>query len=269
MGAEITPSEPDPDRTGGGRRGEKSQGHLFTAFPDSGARCRRCLEGQAVPANRFHVQVISGRLRPVERTLPVFRAVIAAGVDSIQLRDEPVAITALIQVLKRDGDWPRDHLVVNDAAKVAGSFGVRWLHLPARWLDLTPPFGRFARIGISVHSVAEALEAESLGADLVTFGHVFASPSHPDEPPRGLDELAEVVERLRIPVLAVGGIDHRNVAGVLETGVSGIAVISAVLGHPDPAHAAGRLVELVNASPALPRRPIPTLPPSSHPGSSR
>jgi thiamine-phosphate pyrophosphorylase len=88
-------------------------------------------------------------------------------------------------------------------------------------------------------------------------------------PPRGLAELAEVVERVRIPILAVGGITHANVGAVLETGVSGIAVISAVLGHPDPGHAASRLVELVNGSTATPRIPLPPLPPSSHPGSSR
>lgn len=227
------------------------------------------VEEQAVPANRFHVQVISARLRPVERTLPVLRAVLDAGVDSIQLRDEPAGITAMLQALKRDGDWPRDQLVVNDAANVAGSFGVRWLHLPARWLAQTPPFGKFARIAMSVHSVSQALEAESLGVDLVTFGHVFASASHPDEPPRGLDELSEVVERVRIPVLAVGGITHANVSEVLETGVSGVAVISAVLAHPDPGLAARRLVEVVNAESATPRISIPPLPPTSHPGSSR
>ena len=227
------------------------------------------MKGQAVAANRFHVQVISGRLRPVERTLPAMRAVLEAGVDSLQLRDEAAGITAMIQAFKRDGDWPRDRLVINDAVRVAGSFGVRWLHLPAHWLDQTPPFGKFARIGMSVHSVSEALEAESLGVDLVTFGHVFASASHPDQRPRGLDELAEVVERVRIPVLAVGGITHANVADVLERGVSGIAAISSVLGHPDPGYAASRLVELVNASAAHPRNALPPLPPSSHPGSSR
>jgi thiamine-phosphate pyrophosphorylase len=227
------------------------------------------MEGHAVPPNRFHVQVISGRLRPVERTMPDLRAVIDAGVDSLQLRDEPAGITAMIQALKRDGDWPRDRLVVNDATQVAGSFGVRWVHLPARWLDQTPPFGKFARIGISVHSVSEALEAESLGADLVTFGHVYASASHPDEPPRGLEELAEVVERVRIPVLAVGGISHANVTAVLEAGVSGVAAISAVLGHAEPGYAASRLVELVHASTATPRIPLSPLPPSTHSGSSR
>ena len=199
----------------------------------------------------------------------MLRAVLDAGVDSLQLRDEPAGTTAMIQALKRDGDWHPDRLVVNDAAKVAGSFGMRWLHLPARWLEQTPPFGKFARISMSVHSVSEALEAESLGVDVVTFGHVFASASHPDEPPHGLDELAELVERVRIPVLAVGGIAHSNVTEVLETGVSGIAVISAVLGNPDPGLAARRLVELVNTATATPRIPIPPLPPASHPGSSR
>jgi thiamine-phosphate diphosphorylase len=220
-------------------------------------------------ATQFHVQVVSGRLRPVDKSLPVLRSVLEAGVDSIRLRDEPAGIRALIQAWKTDGDWDRERFVVNDDVKVAGAFGVRWLNLPARWLDQTPPFGKFGRISMSVHSVSEAIEAESLGIDAVTFGHVFPSTTHPGEPARGVDELAEVVSRVRIPVIAIGGVTTRNVDQVLATGVAGIAVISEVLGQADPAESARRLVEAVRASTQTPKVPLVPLPPSSNTGSSR
>ncbi len=220
-------------------------------------------------ASQLHVQVVSGRLRPVDKSLPLLRSVLEAGVDTVRLRDEPAGLQALIKAWKEAGDWDRDRFVVNDAAKVAGTFGVRWLNLPARWLDQTPPFGKFARIGMSVHSVTEAIEAESLGVDVVTFGQVFASSSHPGEVARGLDELAEVVDRLSIPVIAIGGVTHRNVDQVLATGVAGVAVISEVLAQADPAEAARRLVDSVRGSVHVPKVPIAELPHSSNTGSSR
>ncbi|HYI25667.1 MAG TPA: thiamine phosphate synthase [Thermomicrobiales bacterium] len=220
-------------------------------------------------AARFHVQVVTERLRPVDKSLPVLRSVLAAGVDTIRLRDEPAGIQALIKAWKIDRDWDRDRFVVSESAKVAGTFGVRWLNLPATWLDQTPPFGKFARIGMSVHSVSEAIEAESLGVDVLTFGHVFESTSHQGEPGRGLAALSEILDRVRIPVIAIGGITHRNVDEVLAAGVSGIAVISAVLGHADPGLAAARLVESVRESIHSPRIPLAPLPSSTSIGSSR
>ena len=150
-----------------------------------------------------------------------------------------------------------------------GHIGVRWLHLGSNWLDQTPPFARFARIGMSVHSIEDAIEAEALGVDYVTFGHVYSTHTHPGEPERGLAELAEVVDRLAIPVLAIGGINHLNVAETLATGCAGIAVISAIVDHPDPAYATRKLIETVEASTATPRFVLPALPQSELKGSTQ
>ncbi len=219
-------------------------------------------------SNGFHVQCILRRLRPVDRTLPIITAVLEAGAGSVQLRDEAPSITAMIKALKETPAWDRDRLVVNGEPRVAGEFGVRWLHLGSQWLDQTPPFGRFARVGISVHSLEEAIEAAALGADYVTFGHVFSSQSHPGEPGRGLDALAGIVERLDIPVLAIGGIDQANIAQVVATGCAGVSVISAIVDHHDPGYAARRLIDLAGQAPSQPRIPLPSLPVSAKRGSS-
>lgn len=216
----------------------------------------------------FHIQCIMRRLRPVDRTLPVIVDVMEAGVGSIQLRDEAPSMMAMIQALKRTPAWNRERLAVNGDPKVAGEFGVRWLHLGSQWLELTPPFGRFARVGISVHSLDEAIEADALGADYVTFGHVFSSQSHPDEPGRGLAALSEIVERLDIPVLAIGGIDHSNIGEVVATGCAGASVISAIVDHADPGHATSQLIERAAAAHGVPRKPLLPLSASTKIGSS-
>lgn len=219
--------------------------------------------------NGFHLQMISRRLRPVDRTMPIVVAALESGIDSVQLRDEGDSMTAMIQALKAERAWDRDRLVINGDPKVAGAHGVRWLHLGSNWLDQTPPFARFARIGMSVHSLEDAIEAEGLGVDYVTFGHVYSTHTHPGEPERGLAELAEVVEKLGIPVLAIGGIHHGNVGEVLETGCAGIAVISAIVDHPEPAYATSKLIETMEASTATPRFTLSALPPSALKGSTQ
>jgi thiamine-phosphate pyrophosphorylase len=85
------------------------------------------------------------------------------------------------------------------------------------------------------------VRAEAEGADWATFGHVFATSSHPDEAPRGVAALAQAAQAVHIPVIAIGGIGMRQVGPVIQAGAAGIAVISAILDAPDPARATAEL----------------------------
>jgi len=81
-------------------------------------------------------------------------------------------------------------------------------------------------IGVSTHSVEEVRQAIQNGADYVTFGPVFATPSKLHfGPPRGLSALRETVRYSNRPVLALGGIDQCNFSECLEQGAAGIAAI--------------------------------------------
>jgi thiamine-phosphate pyrophosphorylase len=88
-------------------------------------------------------------------------------------------------------------------------------------------------IGGSVYSLEEAVRAESEGADFLGAGSVFASPTKTDARVIGLNGLREIVKNVKIPVVAIGGINTSNAEAVLKTGVAGIAVISAVMGAED------------------------------------
>jgi hypothetical protein len=93
--------------------------------------------------------------------------------------------------------------------------GVR---LPAA--DSEQPFG------VSVHSMEEALMAETHGAAYVTFSPVFPTGSKPGQPGAGINELKSICAGLSIPVLALGGIDAGNAWKCIEAGAYGIAGIS-------------------------------------------
>jgi thiamine-phosphate pyrophosphorylase len=155
------------------------------------------------------------------------------------------------------------NLFVNDRVDVAMAVGASGVHLAAKSLPIPAVKQLVARaswpglVGCSVHSLEAALVAAAAGADYITFGHVYASESHPGLPPRGVRELARIVEAVEIPVIAIGGIDASNVEPVLETGCAGVAVIGAVLGQDDPQRAAHRLKERMARVNVRPKRPFP------------
>ena len=101
------------------------------------------------------------------------------------------------------------------------------------------------RIGVSTHHLEEALAAEAAGADFVVFGPVYDTPSkRAFGPPQGLSKLREVVQRVQIPVLAIGGVRADRLVDLYQTGVSGVAMIGSVLGAPDPQRAAAEMVRI-------------------------
>lgn len=79
----------------------------------------------------------------------------------------------------------------------------------------------FSTVGASVHSPEEAREAQALGADYVTAGHVFATDCKRGLEPRGLEFLRETVNAVSIPVFAIGGISAENVKAVRKAGAAG------------------------------------------------
>ncbi|KUH34327.1 thiamine-phosphate synthase [Thermococcus celericrescens] len=100
-------------------------------------------------------------------------------------------------------------------------------------------------VGASVYSVDEALKAEELGADYLGAGAVFSTPTKPKARVLGLGGLREIVKRVSIPVVAIGGITQENAGEVMKTGVDGVAVISTVMCGPDVKKATQELKNVV------------------------
>lgn len=90
-------------------------------------------------------------------------------------------------------------------------------------------------VGVSVHSVEEAIEAERQGADYVTAGHIFETSCKPDLAPRGLDFLRKVCQSVKIPVYAIGGINADNIKSIAEAGAGGACIMSGFMTCDDPA----------------------------------
>jgi thiamine-phosphate diphosphorylase len=189
--------------------------------------------------------------------LPRLRATVVAaldgGVDVVQVRDKaapPEALVALVREV-RAAVAGRAPVIVNGAVDTALTATADGVHLPEGHPDLGRArrlLGNTAYLGASAHSVAAARRAERAGVDSVTFGHIYATASHPDEPARGLAALREVATAIRIPVIAIGGIDASQVTDVLAAGAAGVAVISAIFAAADPRAAAGALRAALDAA---------------------
>lgn len=84
----------------------------------------------------------------------------------------------------------------------------------------------FSQIGVSIHSVEEAVAAAEQGADYLTAGHIFATDCKKGVPPRGLGFLREVCQSVSIPVYAIGGIQEENAKDCMEAGAAGVCRMS-------------------------------------------
>lgn len=139
--------------------------------------------------------------------------------------------------------------IVNDRVDVAKAIGADGVHLGQEDLPLADAraiLGPGKLIGISTHNLAQATEAEAGGADYIGYGPVFptATKENPD-PVVGVSGLHEVRTKVRIPIVAIGGINAGNIAEVAAAGADCCAVVSAVLSAADPKVAIMELVKAV------------------------
>ena len=188
--------------------------------------------------------------RPLDTIL---QQVLEAGCRWISLREKDLPHGQRCELLSRlVGLGARYQAIVSvhgdiEAARAAGADGV---HLPAG----SDPRGARERlgaaglIGVSAHSLDEAITAAAAGADYVTLSPVFASPSKPGYGPAlGPDALAEIARRVSIPVVALGGITAERAPQCLAAGAAAIAVMGSVMRAPHPGVVVEELLAAVAA----------------------
>lgn len=141
-------------------------------------------------------------------------------------------------------------LIVNDDVDLALAVGADGVHLGRDDETLAAArarLGSSAIIGVSCYDeVRRALTAARDGADYVAFGSFFPSVTKPGAVRATTELVAEVRLRIEAPIVAIGGITADNAPPLLECGVDLLAVVDAIFGTPDVAHAARRLAGLVS-----------------------
>jgi thiamine-phosphate pyrophosphorylase len=146
-------------------------------------------------------------------------------VDMIQVREKDLPAKELFEIVCRIRDLARGtstKVLVNDRLDVALAARIDGVHLPSNGLPAERVRPLVKVLGVSTHSVEEAILAEKAGADFIVFGPVFETPG---KMPAGLDALRRVVLAVKLPVLAIGGVTMDSAPLVRDCGAAGIAGI--------------------------------------------
>jgi hydroxymethylpyrimidine kinase/phosphomethylpyrimidine kinase/thiamine-phosphate diphosphorylase len=152
--------------------------------------------------------------------------------------------------------------IVNDDPRLAVESGADGVHIgqeDGRIGYARGILGPAKIVGISTHSLEEAVKAEAEGADYIGFGAMYPTGSKEVRYMPGPGLLNSVKTAVSLPVVAIGGISRDNAGPVIDAGADAIAVISAVLSHPEPGLAATELSLLFNRRKAFPRGSVMTV----------
>lgn len=200
---------------------------------------------------RMRLHVLLPKAPEGRSTGDVARALIRGGADVIQLREKSADAAEFLEVARecrQACDAGGAILILNDRVEAVLPSEADGVHLGQEDLDpheARGHLGEGAIIGVSCHSVEEALRAVDRGADYLSVGCIFPSPTKPHLQPVGPEMIARVAERVALPLVAIGGIRPENVARVIEAGAQAVAVSSAVLQAPDPEAAVRQLLRAI------------------------
>ena len=189
--------------------------------------------GAGFPSSGPCLYYITDRKQAGQPLPSLIARAVRRGAHFIQIREKDLSDRELFTLVRRAVAAAADtkcRILVNGRADIALAAGAHGVHLPSVGLsvsDLRPWVPRQCVIGVSAHSLREALRAAEQGADYVLLGPVFPTESKLRYGlPLGLDCLSRVCSRVPLPVLGLGGISEENIDAVLATGAAGVAGIT-------------------------------------------
>lgn len=136
--------------------------------------------------------------------------------------------------------------VINDNVEIAKKVGADGVHVgqsDMASLEARKILGPDAIVGVSAQTVEQAVLAEKEGADYLGVGAIFATGSKDDAESVSIDTLKKICQAVKIPVVAIGGINADNMSELYGTGIAGISVISAIFANDDIRSATKKLAE--------------------------
>ena len=175
---------------------------------------------------------------------------IQGGVTCVQLREKTLSQKDFIEEGKKLLDTCHQHhipLIINDNIDVMIEVQADGIHVGQNDMDartVRDIIGPDKILGVSVRTVQQALKAQKDGADYLGVGSVFVTQTKGDAKKVDIQTLKDICQAVDIPVLAIGGISHENILELKESGIDGVAVVSAIMAQDDILKAAQDLKRL-------------------------
>ena len=188
--------------------------------------------------------------------VPLLQRVLTAVAPAIQLRERDLSARELVTLAREVQAVTasrRAQLLINDRIDVALALEGVGVHLRSNSLPVSVArqmLGTQRLLGISAHSVEEAVQGASQGADYIVLGPIYETPSKQlFGPPLGIHTLEKACRLVRIPIIGVGGVTAARAREMRHAGAFGAAVITAILGATDVESAARELIDAVTLVP--------------------
>lgn len=175
---------------------------------------------------------------------------IKGGATFIQLREKQISKEDFIkeaEAVKRVTDSYNIPFVINDNVEVALAVNADGVHIGQDDEDLgavRKNLGPNKIIGVSAHNLKEALKAEENGADYLGVGAVFSTATKKDVINISYEEIKNICSKVKIPVVAIGGISKDNIMELKGRGLSGVAVVSAIFAEENVEAAAKEMLKM-------------------------
>lgn len=172
------------------------------------------------------------------------------GVTFVQLREKHLTEEAFLEEaaeIKKLCKQYKVPFVINDNVHIAKEIDADGVHVGQDDMEVgnvRAILGENKIIGVSAHNVEEALRAEMYGADYLGVGAAFSTSSKPDAGNISHDTIRAICKAVKIPVIAIGGINRENILELGGNGLCGVAVISAIFAQRDVEAAAAELRKL-------------------------
>lgn len=169
------------------------------------------------------------------------------GVTILQLREKDLSKKDFIKLAKELRVITFRHkvpFIINDSIDVALSCDADGIHVGQSDMsanNVRNIIGKNKIVGVSANTPQEAIIAEAMGADYLGVGAMFATSTKSDAKSVSYHELSEICSSVSIPVVAIGGIMESNILKLKNSGISGIAVVSAIFAQKDISAATKRL----------------------------
>ena len=185
--------------------------------------------------------------RDTEHLMEQVAAAIDGGAGLVQLREKHLDEAAFLAEAERFVALCREKgavSIINDNVDIARKTGADGVHVGQEDLAagrVRELLGPDRLIGVSAHSVEEALAAQAAGADYLGVGAAFATGTKADARPIDRDVYRQITRAVDIPVVAIGGISAENILELADCGLDGVAVVSALFAQPDVRAAAAEL----------------------------
>jgi len=196
--------------------------------------------------------VTNADIAPGRNHIEGAREALLGGVDVIQFREKKMDTGEMIRVCATIQALCRQHgavFIVNDRVDVALAMDADGVHIGQQDMPAAIArrlIGPHKILGVSAANAEQAKKAEAEGADYVGTGMIFpAGVKKNIGVAKGVAALREVSQAVGVPVVAIGGIDHRNATSCIDAGAAGCAVITAVIGAPDVRQAAVDLAQII------------------------